>query len=239
MEERKFTKIESEIYEEIVKNIRQQKKETVAQIAGKVNVAPSYVIKVAKKLGYSGINEMWYSLSGIYSGAIDVSVKDFNLTENDQLDLQINALCKMLLEHQDKRIMVNSIGDSDHVGNYLLDKLWYRGFHAVPYKSHLLETNHKISPGILIAINESGVVLLEQCLKASKHDYRIVSLTSNRNSPLANHSHLSIELKNKKSGFYEYAPNFFSAYVLIFLEILFARYDNLVAEEAVTLRKLT
>lgn len=227
MEERKFSQIESKIYEEIVKDIKQQKKETVAQIAQKVNVAPSYVIKVAKKLGYSGLNEMWYSLLGIHSRAIDVSVNDFKMTENEQLDFQMDALCTMLSEHCEKRIIVNSIGDSDYVGIYLLEKLWNRGFHAVPYKSQLLEPGKDIAPGILIAINESGVVLLEQCLNASKHNYSIVSITSNRNSPLANHSHMTIELKNKKSDFFEYAPNFFPAYVLIFFEMLFAKYDEI------------
>ena len=226
MEERKFNEIESKIYEEIIKDIKQQKKETVAQIAEKVNVAPSYVIKVAKKLGYSGLNEMWYSLSGIYSDSISVSLNEFHLMEDGKLDDHIRTLCEMLMGHRDKRIIVNSIGDSDYVGTYLLDKLWYRGFNAVPYKAHLLDQKNNIKPGILIAINESGIVLLEQCLKARKHDYNIVSITSNRNSPLAHNSHLTIELKNKKSNFHEYVPNFFSAYVLIFIEILFARYDE-------------
>ena len=210
MDEMNFTETENRIYEEILKNVKQHKKKTVVQIAEKVDVAPSYVIKVAKKLGYSGLNEMWYSLSGIYTDSVSVSLDDFDLMEN----------------YRNERIIVNSIGDSDYVGTYLLDKLWHRGFNAMPYKSQLLDQARCLKPGMLIAINESGVVLLEQCLKARKHNYNIVSITSNRNSPLACNSHLTIELRNKKSNFYNYNPNFFTAYVLIFIEILFARYDE-------------
>lgn len=226
MEEMNFTETESKIYEEIIKDIKQHKKETVAQIAAKANVAPSYVVKLAKKLGYSGLNEMWYSLSGIYTDSISFSLDDFNLMEENMLDVHIQILCEMLINYKNERIIINSIGDSDYVGTYLLDKLWYRGFNAMPYKSQLLDQERNLKPGMLIAINESGVVLLEQCLKARKHNYNIVSITSNRNSPLAHNSHLTIEFRNKKSTFHRYAPNFFSAYVIMFIEILFARYDE-------------
>ena len=226
MDEMNFTETENRIYEEILKNVKQHKKKTVVQIAEKVDVAPSYVIKVAKKLGYSGLNEMWYSLSGIYTDSVSVSLDDFDLMEKNLLDVHVQILCDMLINYRNERIIVNSIGDSDYVGTYLLDKLWHRGFNAMPYKSQLLDQARCLKPGMLIAINESGVVLLEQCLKARKHNYNFVSITSNRNSPLACNSHLTIELRNKKSNFYNYNPNFFTAYVLIFIEILFARYDE-------------
>ena len=111
----------------------------MAQIAAKANVAPSYVVKLAKKLGYSGLNEMWYSLSGIYTDSISFSLDDFNLMEENMLDVHIQILCEMLINYRNERIIINSIGDSDYVGTYLLDKLWYRGFNAMPYKSQLLD----------------------------------------------------------------------------------------------------
>lgn len=226
MKEMNFTNLEEKIYGEIIESVKEKKKPTVAQIAEKVNVVPSHIIKVAKKLGYSGLNEMWYNLSSTYTDSISLSLDDFHLMEEKQLDVHVQILCDMLVNYQNERIIVNSIGDSDYVGTYLLDKLWHRGFNAMPYKSQLLKSESYLKPGMLIAINESGVVLLEQCLQARKHDYNIVSITSNRNSPLACNSHLTIELKNRKSTFREYDPNFFTAYVLMFIEILFARYDE-------------
>ena len=228
MSEMNFTTIENRIYEEILESVKHNEKETVAQIAKKVDVAPSHVIKVAKKLGYSGLNDMWYSLTSIYTDSVSVSLDNFNIMQDHQLDVHIEILCEMLINYRESKIIVNSIGDSDYVGTYLLDKLWDRGFNAMPYKSKIIDQTQYAKPGMLIAINESGVVLLEQCLKARKLDYNIVSITSNQNSPLACNSHLTIELKNKKSTFYDYNPNFFTAYVIIFIEILFARYDELV-----------
>lgn len=230
MNEMKFTAIEQSIYEEILHSVNLRQKKTVAQIAKQVSVAPSHVIKVAQKLGYSGLNEMWYSLTSIYTDAVSVSLDDFKLMEDQQLSVHIQILCEMLMNYKDQRIVVHSIGDSDYVGFYLLDKLWHRGFHAMPYhKSQMMDQKDE-KPGMLIAINESGVVLLEQCLKARKHEYNIVSITSNHKSPLACNSHLTIELKNKKSNFYCYRPNFFAAYVIMFIEIVFVRFDEMMKE---------
>lgn len=231
MSEMNFTEIEQKIYKEITKSIQQHQKKTVAQIASAAHAAPSHVIKVAKKLGYSGLNDMWYRLTSIDTDSFTVSLDDFHLMENQQLDVHVQILCDMLINYKDTTIIINTIGDSDYVGTYLLEKLWQRGFHAMPYHKDLMELEADSGkPGMLIAINESGVVLLEQCLQARRQEYNIVSITSNRHSPLASNSHLTIELRNKKSQVYCYSPNFFTAYVIMLIELLFARYDELKKE---------
>ena len=233
MKEMNFTETEARIYEQIVRYVKLNQKQTVAQIALEAKAAPSHVIAVAKKLGYSGLNDMWYSLTSIYTDSVSVSLDDFDMMKNSQLDVHIQILCDMLVNYKDHKIIVNSIGDSDYVGAYLLDKLWNRGFHAFPYhKSQMMKSENEQKHGMLIAINESGVVLLEQCLLARKFDYNIVSITSNRNSPLACNSHLTLELKNKKSAFHNYNPNFFTAYVIMLIEMLFANYDELIQESS-------
>ena len=62
MEQVKFTEVEQRVYNEVVKCVKQRTKGTVAQIAKEAQVAPSTIIKLAKKLGYPGWTEMYYSL---------------------------------------------------------------------------------------------------------------------------------------------------------------------------------
>lgn len=227
MKNMNFTETESNVYEEILKNVKLKKKESVIEIAKKAGVAPSFVVKVAKKLGYSGLNEMFYTLS-TYTEAISFSFKNFDMLGDELLDTHVQMLCDMLWNYKNHQIIVNSIGDSDYIGSCLLNKLWHRGFSAMPYHHEMALKDSPLKPGMLIAINESGVVLLQQCIEAKKHDFNIVSITSNRKSPLACNSHLTIEFNNKKSTFKNYNPNFFAAYVNIFIEIWFSRYDDMV-----------
>lgn len=225
MNEVHFTQSEKSIYEEMLKCVRAQEKRLVAQIASNVKVAPSSVIKVCKKLGYPGWNEMFYTLSSTSTDAISLSFDNFDFLTDEDVNTYIKVLCEMLEKYHNHTILTVSIGDSECVGAYLLKKLWHRGFLAMPYHRGQLDCADN-KPGIVFAINESGIVLLQPCLDAKEKDFAIVSITSNRQSPLACNSHMTIEIKNKKSEIVAYDPNFFAARVIIFIELLFAQYDE-------------
>lgn len=231
MEQLKFTPTERTIYEVMLKAVRAQEKPTVATIAQSAGVVPSSVIKVAKKLGYPGWSEMYYTLSSTYTDEISLSFDNFDFLSDRDTDAYIETLCEMLIRYHDDCILVSSVGDGEFAGEYLIHKLWMRGFIAMPYYKRLLEVEDAQSKtGVVFVINESGIVLLNSCVEAKEKDYNIVSITSNRNSPLASNSHVTIELKNHKSSLQEYAPNFFTARVIVFIELLFVTYDELMKE---------
>lgn len=231
MEQLKFTPIERTIYEAMLHAVKAQEKPTVARIAQRAGVVPSSVIKVAKKLGYPGWSEMYYTLSSTYTDEITLSFDDFDFLSDRDTDDYIKTLCEMLMRYHQDCIFVSSIGDGEFAGEYLIHKLWERGFIAMPYYRRLLEVEDAQSKtGVVFIINESGIVLLNSCVEAKAKEYNIVSITSNRKSPLASNSHVTIELKNHKSTLQDYAPNFFTARVIVFLELLFVTYDELMKQ---------
>lgn len=228
MEQNNFTLSEQKIYEKMMESIQSKRKETVSSIARAVNVAPSSVIKLTKKLGYPGWNEMFYTLSNQHADVISLSFNHFDFLANQEMNQYIQILCELLLKTYNGRVYISTLGNADFAGDYLSDKLWERGFTVVPYGKVIQDTEgQRKTPGVIFIINESGVALLSSCMEARKNDLSVVSITSNSQSPLSMHSHVSIELKNQRSTLLEYSPNFFTARVVIFIEFLFVAYDEL------------
>ena len=224
MEEIKLTESEKRIYQVLLQCVKNRKKETVAQLAKRAEAAPSSIVKLAKKLGYPGWSEMYYTLCSQTSDSISLSFDNFNFLTDEDSKAYIETLCKLLDDFYTQRILVASVGDSECAGTYLLKKLWHRGFMAMPL--HRGQMSQQES-GVMFIINESGIALLSQCIEAKEHHFTVASITSNHCSPIASASHITVEIKNHKSQLERYNPNFFAARVLIFLELLFAKYDEI------------
>lgn len=227
MKEIKFTPTEQRIYDEMRQAARHQEKTTVAVIAQRAGVVPSSVVKVSKKLGYTGWKDMYYSLSHRSTNSLSLSFTDFDFLADQEIFHYIGTLSDLLIRHRKDSILVDSIGDAEYAGSHFIVELWKRGIEVRPYNRELLDVQLKDrEAGILFIINESGVVLLHSCLRGREKGYRVVSVTGNSKSPLASNSDISVELENKKSTLEAYLPNFFTARVLMFIELLFVSYDE-------------
>lgn len=227
MKEIQLSATEQMIYEELMLVINSKQKETVSTIAKRVGVAPSTIIKVTKKLGYPGWNEMYYSLNNLNRNAIPLSLNSFDFINQSELNEKIELLSKTFMHFKDSTILIKTIGDSQYISDYLLDCLWQRGFEAYPYNSRIMDMcEREKKNGIIVLINESGIALLDISVRARKTGFKVIAITNNHNSPLATNSHLSIEIMNHKSSLLKYEPNFFTARVLIFIELLLVSLDD-------------
>lgn len=224
MKEIKFTPKEQLIYNHIKQVAKEEKKRTVAEIASEIGAAPSSIVKLAKKLGYSGWNEMYYSLKNVLTDEYPVMIDNFMPQEDEQLRKNIQKIAKIIMEYNDKDIMVVSIGDSHYLGRYLVRKLLERNYKAHIYE-HVIRKDDR--DGLCIAINESGVALLNVCIQMQEKNYKVIAVTSHKESPLASQSDYSVEMRNHKSELLKYEPNYFAARVLIFLEMLLVEMDEM------------
>lgn len=123
MREIKLTKNDEKIFEEIKRLVKLNQKHTCAQIAEQIGTAPSSIIKLAKKMGYSGWNEMYYSLSRIYSDAVPLSINNFDFLSEGKIFEKTRQLMELLQAYKDRKIVIGCVGDSEFLTNYLLDKL--------------------------------------------------------------------------------------------------------------------
>ena len=74
MKESKRTANDERILNEVRRAVTNNEKLTCAQLAQRLDIVPSTVIKAARKMGFSGWNDMYYSLSQRYSEALPLSI---------------------------------------------------------------------------------------------------------------------------------------------------------------------
>lgn len=220
------------IYEQVVEAAKQKDKCTVQQLAQKAEVAPSTVAKLARKIGYSGWNEMFYALHDRYAAAAPIAYDDFHFPTLENRREEIDRLCELLYQCRDGWLLVYGLGDVEYVANSLMGKLWEHGFRASIYsESQLAYVSACKAESAAIMINESGLLLLGLCMQARQNGLHTVSISSSCHTPLAVNSEITVELKNERSTLREYAPNFFAARVLMFLELLFVAYREYVKKK--------
>ena len=134
-----LTETENLIYQELMESIRKKDKQKVSLIAKKVGVANSSISKVAKKLGYSGWNEMYYSLVNNHTDLIPLSFNDFKFIDISIMHEQLNLLCDLIIQNKQNGIVIQTIGDVQHLDEYLLENFWKRGFTAYKYRNELVK----------------------------------------------------------------------------------------------------
>ena len=227
MKEIELNEIEKKIYDEMIESIRTKSKRKISEIAKKLDVPNSSVVKVTQKLGYSGWKEMYYSLSHANNDKIPMAFDNFNFI-NQNVSEELELLCQMIIKYKKECIVIQTIGDVGYLDYYLLTNFWNRGFQCYMFSPELIQSlSEQNKAGIALFINESGIIFLENCVYMKNHDFNVISITSNQESPLSANSHISIEIKNHKSNLSAYEPNFFTARVMLFLELLFVKIDEM------------
>lgn len=225
----KLTKMEMMLYEQVVEATKQKEKCTVQQLAQRAGVAPSTVVKLARKIGYSGWNEMFYALHDRYVNVAPISYDDFHFPTLENRRAEIDRICELLYRCRDGWLLVYGLGDVEYIANSLMAKLWEHGFRASVFSENQLAKAAACgAESAAILINESGLILLGVCMQARENGLHTVSISSSCHTPLAANSEIAVELKNERSALKEYAPNFFAARVLMFLELLFVSYREYV-----------
>lgn len=227
MKEPKLTANDERILDEVRRIVTDNEKLTCAQIAQRLQIAPSSIIKVAQKMGFSGWNDMFYSLSQQYSEETPLSIDNMDFFGDGRLFEKIHQLLELLLGYKDRPIMVGSVGDSEFLADYLLDMLWQRHFRPLRLSTPLRHEAQegKIPRGLCLFINESGIALYDAGDKLEEAGWKLIAITSSSDTPLAGIASHTVEIRNRKSPVDSYLPNFFAARVLIFLELLFAEMD--------------
>ena len=227
MKEPKLTANDERILNEVRRMVGNGEKLTCAQLAQRLNIAPSTVIKTARKMGFSGWNDMYYSLSQQYSEELPLSIDNMDSFGEGRLFEKNHQLTVALLEFKEKTLMVASVGDSEFLEDYLLDMLWRRGFCPVRLSTPLRRAAEEgmMAPGLCLFVNESGIALFDAAGKLKEAGWKLAAVTSSSDTPLSGISEISVEIRNRKSSVNNYLPNFFAARVLIFLELLFVEID--------------
>lgn len=231
MGECKLTDTEEKILERIRYYANKNEKLNISTLAKELFVSGAAIIKLSKKMGYSGYSEMFYSISTESSrNIISVDFNDFKGLTTKSNDVDIKIIAEILYSYKNSNCLLASLGYCDAAKDYLMQKLWSFNFKAFDSYHREATKMHKGEKGVFFIFSESGNFesIIRRCEEALKNNYNIIAFTSNRNSKLASIAHLTVEIESNKNKEEEhYIANLFTAKIIVFIELLFQEYSIL------------
>lgn len=174
---------EHKIYKKIMKAIEQGELPKLTKVAEENYVSTTYIVKLAKKIGYSGFSEMIYVNK--YKQRLGKTPNNAEIVMFDTEEVQ--KLAALIKQFSDKIIFVFGIGYSAIVADYLQKKLSKLGLFVnsgspidmtIPYQEYLV-----------IFISKSGETedVLEIAKKVKSNVSVSVLLTAAKKSTIGTH----------------------------------------------------
>ncbi len=221
-----MTEIENLIMDTMLKNITQNKNVSLKELAKQCHVADSTIVKLSKKLGYSGYIEMYYHYLNNNNVKTSEDVFNENLVVGN-LNEVVRDFASVILEHAKDKNVISDGTKNPLLGLYLPRKLrLFDIFAAYSYDYELLDVIH-FKPGMYILIQKriSNDMALNEMLKiAIKKGYHIVLITYGMNDFIySDFVDMTIQIQEDVAS----PIDLWEPKVLVFLEKVFAEYSRL------------
>ncbi len=230
---------EQSVIMSIVKHIEKDPtKVGIQQIANENYVSTSFVMKLCKRLGFSGYSELYYTLIKNVETMINEKSDRFETIKNlvDNYDEeQVERFCDILKDCKERKIFVVGAGFAGTVAEYMVERLAVCGF-MVFNRVHFYDlmmfnssvdkrmvTN--IEPSVIIAISQSGETetVLENVSEAKKYGFKAVTFSRRDETSLSKLSDINFVIDASKQTLIGELPNpFFGKVILVFEELIAA-----------------
>lgn len=238
VENKGLTEIELKVLNYMIDNIEDLNKMGVRGIAKNNFTSTSTIMRLAKKLGYSGFLEMQYNLLSLTknefadnlneSGFIE-SLKMNNLLKGISNEA-INKFLDILFNDDQKVIFIYANGFSGIVAEYINKKLLVMGKRCILSNGTdsigVFENNLDFINSIIV-ISKSGEtpMVLNKVKTAKEHNIKVVSFTNELENSISKISDISFKIEDtNKLDDRNIMPNTFFPKVLIIVELLVYEY---------------
>lgn len=227
----KLTETERQILEYILKNIDNVLDKGVREVAQANYTSATTIIKLSKKLGYTGYVDMLYRLNFIIKNNKKNQERTSDITSFiDEIDKStIDSFIDNLIKHRQDIIYITGTGFSSPIVDFFCRKMLVLGFKCIKTNSYGVYDNNQIGGALVIGISKSGET--ESVTKvidyAAKNKLDIITFTGRPNSHMAKQStiHFSI-LDDKELDDRNITSNYFYARVMIVMEYLLDKAMN-------------
>lgn len=227
----KLTEIERQVLEYILKNSESVLSKGVREVANINYTSASTVIKLSKKLGYTGYTDMMYRLNFIIRNHKNNQEHTSDITSFiSQIDKEkIEMFISMLIKHRDDIIFITATGFSAPVAEFFWRKMLVLGFKCIKTNSYGVYDNNPIGGALAIGISKSGET--ESVTKvidyAVKNDMDIITFTGEQMNHMSKESTLNFSiLDDKELDDRNITANYFYARVMIVMEYLLDKVMN-------------
>lgn len=214
-----LTEVEQGIMNYIQKQIKVGNRITLSQTASDCHVAPSTIVKMSKKVGYSGFVELYHYL---YHQHEEEKIKDFqnDLIEGD-LRETLRALAALIKKCEGKK---NLIGVKEKIGpaaRYFSRKLQLFDIFAPASNDYALTSFTRLPRGCAFFLEKDfDKINIELFRLAVQEGYYIVVITETPPEKMLKNIDFLVRIKKTH---YKTA-DFYTAKVLVFMEMLLSEY---------------
>lgn len=235
---KKLTELDETILTYIIEHIDTVLQMGVREIAKQNYTSPASIIRLSKKLGYTGFVEMYYHLAPKVKQAENPQQKDpeelfkFELADIYQYNSQeeIELFIEKVLNLKQKYIFLYATGFSAIVAEYLYKKLLVLGkktIFASGTDSVGVFENNLEDIGAFIVISKSGETqqVIDKLELAEEQGIFRVSFTKNSSNRVAELADVSFEIRDQNElDDRNMLPNTFYPELLMLFEYLFKVY---------------
>lgn len=238
IENKGLTEIEIKVLNYIIDNIDEVNKLGVRGIAKENFTSTSTIMRLSKKLGYSGFLEMQYNLASLKRnervdiinerGFVDSLNMESLLEENSKES--IDKFIDILFKDDYKFIFIYANGFSGIVAEYINKKLLVMGKRCILSNGTdsigVFENNLDYISSIIV-ISKSGEtpMVLNKVKTAKEYGIEVVSFTNERENSISKLADISFKIDDtNKLDDRNLMPNTFFPKVLVLVELLIYEY---------------
>lgn len=231
-----ITDLEYKVLVYIIENIDNAIDMGVRGIAKENYTSTSTVMRLSKKLGYTGFLDMVYNITQLlgeskntnkslsFINGINLPVLLKYIDEND-----IDECIKALHESKNKLIFLYAKGFSKIMAEYMEKKMLTLGFQAILCDSIGIFESNIDNMGLLIVISKSGETeeVLDKVVKSKERGKKIISFTNEFSNSIQNLSTINFKIYDMhKLDDRNVRPNTFFASTLVLIEYIIYRYNE-------------
>lgn len=216
-----LTNVEKEIVHKLQYHITMGKKVTLANLAQECHVAQSTIVKMSKKMGYSGFVEMYYQMRHKQQNQACGFMQD-DLIEGDMKEVILGLVEKLQACKSCKHI-ISTYGKSDILSTYLSRKLGMFDIFAPATYDYVMAEGSHMEKGIAFFcdIRKAGSENMKEMAEITKREgYYMVVFSEDAHNWLESYADVFIQIRKTP---YKTA-DFYCAKVLMFFEILMSEY---------------
>lgn len=235
---KKLTDLELSILEYVVENIEAVQNMGVRDVAKETFTSPTSIIRLSKKLGYTGFTDMYYSLLPIvkkaeqdtYSAENTILDYDFKSMVEDFSEEKINHFNNKVFKESSKYVFIYATGFSKIISEYLSKKLLVLGKKAIISSGSdsigIFENNlEDISTMLVVSKSGETEQVYNKLRTATEAGIYTISFTQDTDNRIALLSDLNISIKDiNQLDDRNMLPNIFFPGVLLTFEFLLEKY---------------
>ena len=221
----KLSETETQILEYLLNHHKEILTMAVRDVAAANYTSAATIIKLSKKMGYTGYIDMVYRLNFMITSKKKDRKHTYELTGflDEIPDEKLDLFCSLVEKHRQGIIFVTATGFSTPVADYINRKLLVKGFKCIQTNAYGVYDTNQIGGSLVIAMSKSGETdTITKVIKyAVKNHMDIVSFTGHQDNFIARNSTVNIPVQDDHAlDDRNITANYFYARVMILFEYL-------------------